>query len=144
MNNVPSLFNFNNNQVRVIEKEGEPWFVATDVCTVLELIPRDSIPRLDDDEKSYVDRTLLGLNPGKSMYIINESGLYSLIMTSRKPSAKKFRKWVTSEVLPAIRKTGGYIPVQEGMSDMEIMARAAVIGQKTIEEMQRKRMIPFQ
>ena len=87
---------------------GEPWWVLADVCKVLEISKhRDAASRLDDDEReSVLVDTLGGL---QSMTAINESGLYSLILTSRKPSAKRFKKWVTSEVLPAIRKTGGYM-----------------------------------
>jgi len=89
-------------------QNGEPWRVLADVCKVLEIRnSRDAGDRLDDDERgSVLVDTLGGL---QSMTAINESGLYSLILTSRKPSAKRFKKWVTSEVLPAIRKTGGYM-----------------------------------
>lgn len=72
------------------------------------------------------------------MTIINESGLYSLILSSKLPTAKKFKRWVTTEVLPTIRKTGGYIPHDEEMSDAEIMAKAFQISQRTIEEQHRK------
>ena len=68
------------------------------------------------------------------MIVINESGLYSLVLRSKLPGAKKFRRWVTSEVLPQIRKTGGYIPISEEMSEAEIMAKALIISQKTIEK----------
>lgn len=106
--NAVTNFAFEEMLVRVIEREGEPWFVANDVCRVLDLRnPRQVISRLDDDERDDVHITdVIGREQGTS--IINESGLYSLILTSRKPEAKKFKKWVTSEVLPAIRKTGSY------------------------------------
>ena len=98
-------FNFKNHSVRAITDEsGEPWFVAADVCSVLEHTnPSMAIQSLDDDEraKHYLGRQ------GET-WVINESGLYSLILTSRKPEAKAFKKWITSEVLPTIRKTGGY------------------------------------
>lgn len=85
----------------------EPWFVAKDVCEVLELAEvSNAIKRLDDDEK--LTRTLFVSGQNRGVYLINESGLYSLILTSRKPEAKVFKKWVTSEVPPSIRKHGIY------------------------------------
>ena len=102
--------NSTNHEVRTIQKtDGSVWFVAVDACRILGVQTRDVSKRLDLDEISKVDRNHLGLIPGKAMVLVNESGLYALIMKSRKPQAKKFRKWVTSEVLPQIRKTGAYI-----------------------------------
>lgn len=100
-------FSFENFPVRAINRNGDIWFVAADVCTVLDIKnPRDAVSTLDDDEKDVGITDTLG---GKQKStIINESGLYALILRSRKPEAKRFRKWVTSEVLPAIRKTGSY------------------------------------
>ncbi|MCZ4053246.1 hypothetical protein NAI64_05835 [Oxalobacter sp. OxGP1] len=100
-------FSFENFPVRAINRNGEIWFVAADVCAVLDIKnPRDAVSTLDDDEKDVGITDTLG---GKQKStIINESGLYALILRSRKPEAKRFRKWVTSEVLPAIRKTGSY------------------------------------
>jgi prophage antirepressor-like protein len=104
-------------RVRVIIRDDEPWFVLADVCRALDLgSPHKVAGRLDDDEKTTVDtRTLIMGIPGcdfdprvQSVTLINESGLYSVIMTSRKPEAKRFKKWVTAEVLPSIRKTGSY------------------------------------
>lgn len=101
-----TTFNFSATPLRVVMTDGEPWFVAADVIGALTL-DRKALERLDDDEK--------GVNsvhtPGgeQQMTVISESGLYSLILGSRKPEAKKFKKWVTSEVLPAIRKTGQYV-----------------------------------
>lgn len=92
--------------VRSITIDGEPWFVAADVCAVLEVQnTTDALSRLDDDEKARLN---LGL-PGGDTNIINESGLYSLTLGSRKPQAKRFKKWVTGDVLPSIRKTGAYV-----------------------------------
>jgi prophage antirepressor-like protein len=92
---------------RVIDRKGEPWFILLEVCRKLGIgNPSDAATRLDAEEKDIVSIDTLG---GKQrVTIINESGLYSLILTSRKPEAKTFKKWVTSEVLPTIRKTGGY------------------------------------
>ena len=99
-------FHFGEQQVRVIsDDQGEPWFVAADVCAALT-VSTEQTRRLDDDEKGL--RTVQTLGGQQEMLTINESGLYSLILTSRKPSAKKFKKWVTSEVLPSIRRTGAY------------------------------------
>lgn len=93
--------------VRVIVIEGDPWFVAIDVCIVLDIVNTTrALSRLDDDEKGL--HTMKTPGGDQEMNIINESGLYSLILTSRKPEAKQFKKWVTAEVLPAIRKTGRY------------------------------------
>lgn len=90
-------------------QNGEPWWVLADVCKVLEIgNPSDAARRLDADEKYALD-IIYPMGRTQTATIINESGLYSLILTSRKPSAKRFKKWVTSEVLPAIRKTGGYM-----------------------------------
>jgi prophage antirepressor-like protein len=107
MNNMPTIFNFEDRKVRVVIVNNEPWFVAKDVCEVLEISKhRDAVSRLDDDERGSV---LVDTPGGKQeMTAVNEYGIYSLVMTSRKPEAKKFKRWVTHEVLPAIRKTGSY------------------------------------
>lgn len=101
-------FNFNDNPVSVIDRAGTTWFVAKDVCEVLEISKhRDAVSRLDEDERGSVLVDTLG---GKQeMTTINESGLYKLVFRSRKKIAKAFTKWVTSEVIPSIRKNGGYI-----------------------------------
>lgn len=105
--NAPVPFSFESHTVRAVNKDGECWFVAADVGAVLELTNvRASAALLDDDEKGV--NTIDTPSGKQEMSIINESGLYALILRSRKPEAKRFRKWVTSEVLPAIRKTGSY------------------------------------
>ncbi len=99
-------FDFESNDVRVVMGEdGEPWFVAADVCAAMA-INTEQTRRLDDDEKGL--RTVQTPGGQQEMVTINESGLYSLILTSRKAEAKRFKRWVTREVLPAIRKTGSY------------------------------------
>ena len=134
MNTEIQTFNFNDATLRTLTDEnGEPWFVAKDVCDILKISNnRDAISQLDDDEKDTVGISdgIPG-NPNKT--IISEPGLYKLIMRSRKPEAKEFQRWVTHEVLPTIRKTGGYIPTSESDSDEAIMAKALLIAQKTIE-----------
>jgi prophage antirepressor-like protein len=117
------VFNFEQRQVRVIEHDGEPWFVARDVCDVLELVnSREAISPLDDDEKGVRKTDTLGGT--QDMNIISESGLYALILRSNKVEARKFRKWVTSEVLPAIRKTGAYTaPTDMDKDDRDALIR---------------------
>ena len=105
---APVSFSFENHTIRAVSKNGEAWFVAEDVCSVLGLTnPSMALKALDEDEYSKFNLGNSGRgNP--NVNIINESGLYALILKSRKLEAKRFRKWVTSEVLPAIRKTGKY------------------------------------
>jgi hypothetical protein len=104
---ISGEYSFQNHRVRTLVVSGDTWFVVTDVCSVLEHSdPSKAISRLDDDEKG----TTIVRTPGgpQTLTVINESGLYALILTSRKPQARIFRRWVTGEVLPAIRKTGFY------------------------------------
>jgi len=107
-------FAFETHAIRVVMRDGEPWFVAADVCGALDLDnTTKALLRLDEDEKSQViDSSTLNSSEGNGinhlLNVINESGLYSLILGSRKPEAKRFKKWITAEVLPAIRKTGRY------------------------------------
>lgn len=108
MKNEIQIFNYQDNQVRTIERDGEPWFVLKDVCDVLGLTDTNrTAERLDPDELTRTK--LVSGGQGREMYIINESGLYNVILRSDKPEAKPFRKWVTSEVLPSIRKHGAYM-----------------------------------
>lgn len=94
-------------QVRTVQKDGEPWFVAADVCRALDVRNnRDALSRLDNDEKGVVLTDTLGGN--QEMSIVNESGLYSLVLGSRKPEAKSFKRWITHEVIPSIRRHGAY------------------------------------
>jgi prophage antirepressor-like protein len=102
-------FRFNTIVVRTVLVDGEPWFVAGDVCDVLEIRnSRDALSGLDEDEKGVATADTPGGEQRVS--IINEAGLYSLILRSRKPEAKTFKRWVTHEVLPQIRRTGAYGP----------------------------------
>jgi prophage antirepressor-like protein len=105
---MTTSFNFVEKSVRVeMDENNNPLFLAKDICEILELNNvSQALSRLDDDEKGIILNDTQG---GKQeMSVVNESGLYSLVLSSRKPEAKKFRKWVTNEVLPAIRKTGSY------------------------------------
>lgn len=105
---TPSVFNFGTHAVRIVLRGGEPWFVASDVCAALGYVNTSKAvaDHLDGDERSHeqLDRSRMG----SKAVVINESGLYALVLRSRKPQARKFAKWVTSEVLPSIRKTGRY------------------------------------
>lgn len=104
---TPFQFPATGQQVRTVLRDGEPWFVAADVCAVLGIgRPQDSARYLDDDEKG---RCPVDTSSGRQdMTVVNEPGLYSLILRSRKPEAKAFKRWVTHDVLPAIRQTGAY------------------------------------
>jgi prophage antirepressor-like protein len=95
-------FNYENHEIRTVLIDGEPWVVAKDVCDVLEIRTNDALNTLDDDEKGYE----IVVSPGgpQQMAIVNEPGLYSLILRSRKPEAKKFKRWITHVVLPAMRR----------------------------------------
>lgn len=106
MNNL-QIFNYNGQQVRTIQQEGELWWVLTDVCEALDLkSPHKVAARLDEDEKG---RTIFPTPGGQQeVTIINEPGLYSVVLRSSKPEAKAFKRWITHEVLPSIRKTGSY------------------------------------
>lgn len=107
MNNL-QVFNYNGNEVRTIQKDGEPWWVLKDVCSVLDLSDTNkTAERLDVDELTRIKFVTGGQN--REMLCINECGLYNVILRSDKPEAKPFRKWVTSEVLPSIRKHGAYM-----------------------------------
>lgn len=121
-------------QVRTVEIDGEPYFVGKDVATILGYSnPRDAISKhVDDEDKGVAKCDTLG---GKqNITIINESGLYSLILSSKLPGAKEFKRWVTSEVVPSIRKTGGYIKGQETMTPDELMAKALMVAQQTLAD----------
>src|SRR5574344_358876 len=118
MNEVTIFENKSFGNVRVVEQGGEPWFVAKDVCEILGIANnRDAVGSLEEDEKGVVIADTLG---GKQeVSVVSESGLYALIFRSRKPEAKAFSKWVRSDVLPVIRKTGAYslkIEKQNGLS----------------------------
>lgn len=128
-------FNFENNQVRTLLINDDPWFVGKDVAEILEYQngSRDINRHVDEEDKRKV--MLFDGNQDKETIIINESGLYSLILSSKMPNAKKFKHWVTSEVLPQIRKTGSYATPQ--LTGEELMAKA-LIEAKSIMERQNK------
>lgn len=101
------VFQKDNLKVRTVIKDGEPWFVAADVCKALEIVNgREATSRLDDDEKGVVSTDTLG--GAQSVTVVSEPGLYALVLGSRKPEAKAFKRWVTHEVIPSIRRYGVY------------------------------------
>lgn len=120
-------FEFAHKNVRVIQKDNEPWFVAKDVCDVLEIKnSRDAVARLDEDEKDVALTDTLG--GGQSLTVVNEPGLYTLILSSRKPEAKVFKRWVTHEVIPSIRKHGTYMTaetIQKVLTDPDTIIQLA-------------------
>lgn len=132
---------FNNEQfgnVRAMSLNDEPWFVAKDVCDVLGIKTnhlREDGRGLDDDEVMNLPNWEVG---GKAPLIVSEAGFYKLVMRSRKPEAKAFQRWVTHEVLPAIRRTGGYMVVKQDETPEQIMARAVLVAQDTIELQKRE------
>ena len=121
-------------QFRFIKTDdGEIWFVAKDVCKVLSIKNhKDAVSRLDDDEKDEVGITD-PIGRTQKTLIVNESGLYSLVFMSRKPEAKKFRKWVTSEVLPSIRKNGYYVLPQQEETQEETSSNIIIDGVEYVE-----------
>jgi prophage antirepressor-like protein len=134
-------FEYESKQIRVLQDaQGEPWWVVADVCDLLGLTnPTEAIRALDDDEKS----TLRISEGGPERNIINEAGLYAMIMRSIKPEAKKFKRWVTHEVLPAIRKTGRYDLALSSELDLIIHTAQAMkkMESKTLEHDQRLAML---
>nr|DAO92210.1 MAG TPA: repressor domain protein [Bacteriophage sp.] len=128
---------FNNaefGKIRTPNRDGEPWFVGKDVATALGY--KDSVNALkshvsEEDKGGWRIATQYG---EREAVIINESGLYSLILSSKLESAKRFKHWVTAEVLPSIRKNGGYIAGQDEMSDTELLAKALLVAQRQIEQ----------
>lgn len=138
MNNIQVFENSEFGSIRTVEINKEPFFVAKDVAEILGYSNsrKAIIDHVDEEDKGVTKCDTLG--GVQELSVINESGLYSLVLSSKLPTAKRFKRWVTSEVLPAIRKTGGYIGGAENMTEAEIMARAVLIGQRTIEEQKRK------
>lgn len=142
MNEV-QLFNFENHEVRSLLINSEPWFVGKDVAKILGYKDTSDALKKHVDDEDKLTRRFADSGQSREMYIINESGLYCLVLSSKLPSAKKFKRWVTSEVLPALRKTGQY-QVKE-LSGQELMAKALIEAQsvlaakdKQIQEMKPK------
>lgn len=131
MNEIQKFVNKQFGEIRTVTINNEPWFVAKDVCDILGIInPTDALSK----SLEQFERARFNLGRQGEVNIISESGFYTLVIRSRKPVAKHFRIWVTSEVLPQIRKTGGYIPVTSQDDDLTIMARAHQILERTIAQ----------
>lgn len=124
--------------IRTVSIDNEPWFVGKDVAQVLGYSDTKSAlaDHVDREDRQIIQKGQIATLdiPNRGMTIINESGLYSLILSSKLPNAKEFKRWVTSEVLPSIRKHGGYIAGQQELSPEELMARALVVAQNTLAE----------
>lgn len=130
MNQIQKFGNKEFGEIRTVTIDNEPWFVAKDVCTILGT----TNPSMAIDELEDFERSKFNLGRQGEANIISESGFYTLVLRSRKPIAKPFRLWVTREVLPQIRKTGGYIPINTQDDDLTIMARAHQILERTIAQ----------
>ena len=139
MNNEIQQFDFKGASLRTLTDEaGEPWFVLKDCMSILDLgNPTETVKMFDEDEFSTAE-VIDSIGRRQQAYIISEPGLYRLVMRSRKPEAKEFQRWVTHEVLPPIRRTGGYIPTTDADDDMTILAKAVMIGQRTMEAQKQK------
>lgn len=125
-------------QVRALIIKDDPWFVGKDIAEVLGYSNsrKAIIDHVDEEDKLLNDGVTIRDSIGREQtpVVINESGLYSLILSSKLPGAKKFKRWVTSEVLPQIRKTGGYIPMNEEENEQDILAKALLIAQNTLKK----------
>lgn len=147
MKNALQAFDFEAAPVRTLMQNGAPWFVLADVCRVLELTnPSKAAERLDEDEKMVVRNTLTsteGIRPAgnPNVNVVNESGLYALIFGSTKPVARRFRKWVTAEVLPALRQTGRYTLDEDEERDWPVSADGKLWGVRVAKVNAAARMI---
>ena len=136
--NPITIFSKNGWEIRSLEKDGEPWFVAKDICVALGFKNHNTAisNHLEDDEKGILSADTLG---GKQdLSVINESGMYALVFKSTKPESRKFRKWVTSEVLPEIRKSGSYfVDVPKTLSEaLQLAADQARLIETQTEELE--------
>ena len=133
MNNICTFEHPEFGSIRTIEINGEPWLVGKDVAMVLGY--RNPSKALIDhvDEEDKLNNESLSSLGQRGGWLINESGLYSLVLSSKLPGAKRFRRWVTSEVLPSIRKHGGYIAGQEHLTDEELLCKALLVAQSRIK-----------
>lgn len=139
MNNEIRKFDFRGAALRTLTDEsGEPWFVAKDVCDVLGYTNASKAISDHVDSEDKLNNESLSSLGQRGGWLVNESGLYSLVLSSKLPTAKEFKRWVTHEVLPQIRRTGGYIPTSDADDDMTILAKAVMIGQRTMEEQKQR------
>lgn len=120
-------------KLRVVENDGEPWFVAKDVCDALGIRTDTIRTILDDDEVRETNPNTIGVAGGRNPLIVSEPGLYKLVLKSRKPEAKAFQRWVTHEVLPALRRDGAYVASDGDEDDATLMARALLAAKRAID-----------
>lgn len=133
-------FYFDNNEVRTVTINSEIWFIAKDVCEILEINDSSqAVERLSDRQK--LTRIVYGSGQGRKTWLINEAGLYKLVFTSRKPEAEKFTDWVTSEVLPSIRKTGSYNIQPKAIDRAEFIRQAMEMQDEIIKELKFNNML---
>lgn len=120
----------------VDEETGEPWFVAKDVCDALGIRTNSVRSIVDEDEVREGNDNSIGIaqHGGKALLIVSEPGLYTLVLKSRKPEAKAFRRWVTHDVLPAIRRNGGYMAARPGETREQLLARALIVADEAMRE----------
>lgn len=139
MNKLQLFKNADFGTIRVMERDGKPWFVGKDVAEILgyERAAKAVADHVDSEDRDGIP-IQDSIGRMQNTPIINESGLYSLILSSKLPTAKQFKRWVTSEVLPSIRKHGGYITGQDTMTDDELMAKALIMAQSKIAEKNRQ------
>lgn len=132
-------FDFHGNEVRILTDErDEPWFIAKDICDVLGTDTKDLRAILDADEIANLDTIEVHHTAGRAPLIVSESGFYKIVLRSRKPVAKEFQRWVTHEVLPSIRKHGGYMMGQERMSPEEMVLASIKFMQSVVDEQKRQ------
>ncbi|WP_416144945.1 phage antirepressor [Planococcus koreensis] len=147
MNEFQKAFNYEGSEVRTVRKEQDIFFIAKDVCEVLDHSDVSvAVSRLDDDEK--LTQTMFVSGQNRKVWLVNESGLYSLILTSRKPEAKKFKRWVTQEVLPSIRKHGTYMTpdtIEKVLADPDTIIQIATqLKEERLKRQQAELMVQEQ
>lgn len=134
MNEV-KIFNSNEfGEIRTVTIDGEPWFVGRDIAIALGYAKPENAIRDNVDEMDTLKQGILTNGGNQKMLIINEYGLYDLVLGSRLDSAKKFKRWITHDVIPSLRQNGGYIVGQETMTNEQIIANALIVANKVIEE----------
>lgn len=135
MNELKIFNNPDFGEVRTMNIGGEPWFVGKDVAAILGYAkPLNALATHIDEDDSLKQGLIDSMGREQNAIFINESGLYSLVLSSKLPTAKAFKHWITHDVIPSIRKNGGYIAGQESMTAEELMAKALLVAKKTIEE----------
>ncbi|MCQ9367978.1 BRO family protein [Brevibacterium sp. 91QC2O2] len=140
MNELMNIFSYQDTEIRVVMVDGEPWFVAADIARILGYrMASDMTRRLDEDERGT--RSVRTPSGEQEMTVISEPGLYSAVMGSQVPGAKAFKRWITREVLPSIRKTGGYGATPAALDDQQIVARALQITTAQVAELEAARAV---